>query len=90
MVRGPVVVVEVLSPSTRRADLGWKKRFYTRFPTLEHYLVLETDVVAGRLYARAEDFAVRMLASPDAEVALDALGARVPLARFYRRAGLAG
>jgi Uma2 family endonuclease len=86
----PIVVVEILSPSTRRADLGWKKRFYTSFPSLEHYLVLDPNIVAGRLYSRAMKFASENLAEAGAEVALTALGTTIPLARFYHRAGLAG
>ncbi len=39
----PVVVVEILSPSTRAVDLGLKVRRYFELPGLHHYLILDAD-----------------------------------------------
>ncbi len=39
----PVVVVEILSPSTRAVDLGLKVRRYFELPGLQHYLILDAD-----------------------------------------------
>jgi len=38
----PVVVVEVLSPSTRAADLGGKLDGYFRLASVRHYLIVKT------------------------------------------------
>ena len=39
----PVIVVEVLSPSTRAVDTGAKLTDYFRVPSIRHYLILRTD-----------------------------------------------
>ena len=39
----PVVVVEVVSPSSRAVDTGAKLTAYFRVPSIQHYLVLVTD-----------------------------------------------
>lgn len=39
----PVIIVEVLSPSTRAADTGNKLTDYFRIPSLRHYVLVRTD-----------------------------------------------
>lgn len=39
----PVIVVEVLSPSSRNKDLRTKADGYGRVPTIEHYLAVDPD-----------------------------------------------
>ncbi|MBV9655938.1 MAG: Uma2 family endonuclease [Acetobacteraceae bacterium] len=39
----PVIIVEVLSPSTRAIDSGAKLADYFRLPSVMHYLLLRTD-----------------------------------------------
>ncbi len=36
----PLVIVEVLSPSTSATDRAWKLREYFRLPSLRHYLII--------------------------------------------------
>jgi Uma2 family endonuclease len=38
----PVIVVEVLSPSTRAQDSGAKLEAYFRLPSVRHYLIVNT------------------------------------------------
>ena len=42
-VTDPVIVVEVLSPSSRARDTGAKLEDYFRLPSLRHYLILKTE-----------------------------------------------
>jgi Uma2 family endonuclease len=42
-VSNPVVVAEVLSPSTRMMDMGNKLRGYFTLPSVSHYLVIDPD-----------------------------------------------
>ena len=42
-VPNPLIVVEVLSPSTQRFDLGDKLDGYFALPSLRHYLVVDPD-----------------------------------------------
>lgn len=39
----PVIVVEVLSPSTRNKDLKIKAAGYAHVPTIQHYLVIDPE-----------------------------------------------
>ena len=43
MIDTPVVVVEILSPSTAYRDLGRKARNYFRVPSIQHYLIVDSD-----------------------------------------------
>ena len=47
----PVIVVEVLSPSTRAYDAGAKLGGYLRMPSVRHYLLLDTK---GRIVIHHE------------------------------------
>ena len=48
----PVVVVEVLSESTRRTDLGEKKDAYLAVPSLKVLILVETEKPSLTLYRR--------------------------------------
>ncbi len=39
----PVIIVEVLSPSTSATDRAWKLQEYFRLPSLHHYLIVWAD-----------------------------------------------
>ena len=45
-INDPVIVVEVLSPSTRARDAGAKLADYFRLPSVRHYLIVKTDTRA--------------------------------------------
>lgn len=42
-VTDPLIIVEVLSPSTRARDAGAKLEDYFRLPSVRHYLILKTE-----------------------------------------------
>jgi Uma2 family endonuclease len=39
----PIILVEVLSPSTRKRDYGVKHQGYFTLPSLHHYLIVDPD-----------------------------------------------
>jgi len=51
----PVVIFEVLSPSSARLDLGAKCAEYQTLPSLLRYIVLQQDVAAAEVFWRDED-----------------------------------
>jgi Uma2 family endonuclease len=51
-VPNPLIVVEVLSPSTQRFDLGDKLDGYFAMPSLHHYLVVDPDLARLIHYPR--------------------------------------
>ena len=52
----PLLIVEVLSPSTRDYDQGDKFRHYQTIDSLQEYVLVEPDTPAIRLYTRREGF----------------------------------
>ena len=86
--RKPVVVVEVLSPSSERNDLGRKVAEYTAFDTLEAYIVADQDAAHCRVWVRD---AMRVFPVDGIEIqgaagiiAVPALGLSIALADVYR------
>lgn len=50
----PVLIVEVLSKSTRRIDETVKRRVYQSIPTLQEYVLIEQDIVDVEVCRRSE------------------------------------
>lgn len=53
-VTNPVLVVEVLSPSTREFDLGQKLRQYKRIPSLRQIVYVDSESVGVQVHSRSE------------------------------------
>jgi Uma2 family endonuclease len=84
-----IVAFEVLSPSTERRDLGWKRKAYTSLSSLTHYIAISQDAVDVVVFARDEDFAEQRIRSLDKAIELRSLGISLPVAEIYRDTGLA-
>ena len=81
----PVLVVEVLSPSTRKHDLDNKLPVYHAMPSLEHILIIEQSRPAVTHHSRSgAAWTKRQHDAPGEVVALDSLGASLSLAQIYR------
>lgn len=83
----PVVVVEVLSPSTQSTDTGAKLADYFRVPSVRHYLIIRTRdrrVIHHRRSDGGEDIETRVVA--DGTIRLDPPGFEVAIADFYPEA----
>ena len=82
----PVVVVEVLSPSTRRLDHGEKREAYLMLPSLRVYLTVETTHAAVIADRRTEQGFVReKYIGLDAVIPLPEIEAELPLSEIYER-----
>jgi Uma2 family endonuclease len=86
----PVVVIEVLSDSTRRIDQGEKCDTYLRIPSLKVLLLVESEEMAVTVHRRGAegDFAVEYHAGADAVIPLPEIEAELPLAELYDGAGV--
>jgi Uma2 family endonuclease len=86
----PTVVIEVLSPSTRKIDRFTKLEEYRRHPSLRHILLIDPDAVAAKLYSRPDEGAWSDvdLIGRDAVVDLSAIEVALPLAALYERIDL--
>lgn len=78
----PVMVVEVLSPSTMREDLGPKLVNYLRIPGLRYVLYLWQNEPLARLWEPGRE--PSDIAGLDAVIALPELGIGLPMAELYR------
>ncbi len=85
-VEQPVLIVEVLSPSTEAYERGLKFEHYRATDALRHYLLLDQDRMHAELYTRRDDTWLRTEARGEAGVLrLDALGIELALAELYRQ-----
>lgn len=81
----PVVLIEVLSRSTRRTDDGEKKDAYLTIPSLSAYLLIEQDLPAVVVYRRTEQMFVReVYQGLDAVVPLPEIQCDLPLIEIYQ------
>lgn len=84
-ISNPVVIVEVLSDSTRNYDRGEKFKLYRSIPTLRHYLLIEQSFrqVEHRRLEADGSWSTEIASSPDQIVHLSEVGVDLPLARIY-------
>jgi Uma2 family endonuclease len=83
----PVVIVEVLSPSTADYDHSGKWEHYRRIPTLMDYLLLKQDEPCVERYARQAEglWLFSETSGPDAALRLDSIGCTLALRDVYER-----
>ena len=84
-VLNPLVVVEILSPTTAATDTGAKLREYRALPSLTDYLILAQDGPRAELHSRGPGggWAEGTFAGADAAVPLAGLGAALILGPLY-------
>jgi len=80
----PVIIVEVLSKSTRRMDQTAKKFAYQALPTLQEYVLIEQDFVDFEVCRRSEGWISRHYFMGD-NVAFDSVGLTLSVTDIYQR-----
>jgi Uma2 family endonuclease len=81
----PLLIVEVLSPSTDRDDVFTKLPAYQRIASLREILYVETERIGATVYRRNGDtWQAIGLTSVDARLQLDSIGLDLPLGEIYR------
>ena len=83
VVYDPVVVFEVLSPSTARDDRIVKAREYQATPSVQRYVMLEQDGVSATVYARSGETWTHEILIADSVLTLPEIGVELPLAELY-------
>ncbi|MGF1552969.1 MAG: Uma2 family endonuclease [Paracoccaceae bacterium] len=79
----PVVIVEVLSPSTRGDDLGRKLVDYFRLESLGHYLMVDPERRTVVHHARGADGEVRMRVIREGGLRLDPPGIEIDTVAMF-------
>ena len=81
----PILVVEVISPSSIDHDRIVKRDFYHSVDSIQAYLIVEQRRPLVELYTRSETGWRRQAFSElDDDAPLEALGCRIPLQDIYR------
>jgi Uma2 family endonuclease len=83
----PVVIFEVLSPSTERYDRGLKRQRYRAIATLQDYILVSQSELHIEQYTRQENnlWVVRDYESLPEELNIVSIGVSLSLARIYER-----
>jgi Uma2 family endonuclease len=82
-VPAPIVVVEVLSPATRRIDTSDKLAGYFRVPSVAHYLIVDPDKPLVVHHARGSGDTILTRVVTQGPIQLDPPGLAVALADIY-------
>ena len=81
----PLLVAEVISPSSVDRDRGEKLHFYQSIASLQIYLVIDQHRAHVESYERHDGgWRVKEFSGLDAIIPLPALGCELPLAEIYR------
>jgi Uma2 family endonuclease len=83
----PILIIEVLSPSTLHTDFGEKRQEYLGLPTLDTYLIVSPDEPQAWIWQRADgEFPSEpeIVEGLDKLIALPALGVQIPFNEIYR------
>jgi Uma2 family endonuclease len=80
----PLIVVEVLSPTTRARDAGAKLADYFRLPSVRHYLLVRTDRPTVIHHRRGDSDVIETRIVTAGALDLDPPGITLDLAQIYR------
>lgn len=89
LVHDPVVVFEILSPSTADTDRFEKNWEYRATPSIQHYVMLEQSRAAATVFSRAGEDWVGHLVASDGEIGLPELGISLPMTELYEGVAIA-
>ena len=82
----PIVVVEVLSPSTEAYDRGEKFAHYRQLPSLQEYVLVAQDQMRVEHYRRQEkQWIFTDYRKPDESLPLPSIKCELPLQEIYER-----
>ena len=86
----PVIIVEVLSPSTEQYDRGMKFQLYRTIESLREYILVDQDKVLIEQYIRqdASTWILRDHHTLQDELKMDSIGVSLPLRLIYDRVDL--
>ena len=86
--RYPTVVIEVLSPGTEVTDRGKKLLYYQAHPTVQEYMLADSQSVLVEVYRREKTRWTFSTYKREDEIQLESLGIQFPVRAIYERTGL--
>ncbi len=84
----PRLIVEVLSPSTERIDKGEKLNFYLDYPSIEEYVLVDSERKFAEVYHRNSDSWTSRIYKPGSVIHLQCIDLEIPLTEIYEKTSL--
>lgn len=86
-ITNPIVLVEILSPFTRKDDRGAKFQFYKKIPSLQQVIIIDPDRAHVEVLRRAArgQWTIEMYNRLEASAVIHALDCEIPLAQIYAK-----
>ncbi len=84
VIQYPCLVIEVLSPSTESIDRGKKFFYYRECPTIQEYMMVDSQSILIEVYRREEDGWKLYTFLPGSTVTLASIGIQFPIDTIYR------
>lgn len=83
----PILIVEVISPSTKQIDRREKLHAYRDMPSVVEYVIVEQEKMEVEIHRRQSggNWITYFYAENDAEVTLESVDLTLPLSEIYRR-----
>ena len=83
IVPNPMIVVEVLSPTTMHTDTSAKLIGYFKLPSVHHYLIIDPDTYAITHHSRRADGTVSGHTVTSGTIQLDPPGLSIDVSEFF-------
>jgi Uma2 family endonuclease len=84
LIRNPVLIVEILSPSTAAFDRQTKVPDYRQIPSVQEILLIDSESVFAELLRREGDrWVTEIIQGPAARLSLSSVPLRIPMAELY-------
>lgn len=83
----PILVIEVISPSTAQTDRREKLRSYQQMPSVHEYVIVEQDLISVEIHRRQPDarWITYYFTRQDIEFTLESVDLTIQLEEVYRR-----
>jgi Uma2 family endonuclease len=84
LIRDPILIVEILSPSTAASDQQMKVADYRRIPSVKEILLMDSQRVFAELLRREGDrWITEIVQGPGAMLSLSSVPLRLPMSELY-------
>lgn len=84
--KNPLVIVEVLSKSTRRYDRGEKFGYYKTLPSFQEYVLIDSERPHAEIFRRRENkWHAEMTNDSSADLVLESFNLTIPRRRLYNK-----
>jgi Uma2 family endonuclease len=83
----PIVLIEILSPSTKGNDRGGKFKLYRDIPTLREYILVDCESINIEIFRLNENhhWELEELRTKDEELVFQSLQIKIPVSEIYHR-----